>query len=397
MKKFVVIIACMAMIQQATAQTNPQPGYIITNENDTIKGTIDYLSDIKNIHACYFCADGAQDFQKYKPGEIKGYRLINNGIFYVTRTFNVGDTEQTIFAEYLLKGGISLYYVRDVHAQYYYWVDENGKVARMAYDGEKANVPSDENTFRKKRIVEVSQMLGKSPDAQRRLWKTNYSTTDLVDLTREYDETYCTDAGECVQFKFDAKKKYGLKYNFRVEAGVIFNTVRNKHYVGENWIETSCTTPYIGVGADLQIPRFSKSLILETMLTVNKKSGSEEEIDYLQKVTTMHFEYYDLALQLGLAFRLLPQHRISPFVRGGFALNEMLGIKTENMDHYKIGHNEQDFRTRLGMGFYIGFGADIVIGSHTIRVVANYQTHNNDDMAILTKNKAYTVGLGFCF
>jgi hypothetical protein len=67
------------------------------------------------------------------------------------------------------------------------------------------------------------------------------------------------------------------------------------------------------------------------------------------------------------------------------------------MNHYKIGHNDQDFRTRLGQGFYIGAGADIVIGTHSLRIVANYLTHNNDDMAILTKSKTFTVGLGFCF
>ena len=394
------LVTCLGLLFSAismTAQTNPQPGYIITNENDTIRGTIDYLTDFRNMYTCHFRADGAHDFQKYKPGEISGYRLTNTGIFYVTRTFVVGHKEQTIFAEYLLKGGVSLYYARDAHTQYYYWVDEDGKVARMAYDGEKASMSADENTYRKKMIVEVSQMLRKSPDAQKRLWKTNYSSTDLVDLTREYDEAYCTDAGECVQFVFDSKKKYGLKVSFRIEAGVDFNTVRNKHYTGENWIETSCTTPYLGIGADFLIPRFSKSLSLETLLTVNKKSGSEEEIDYLQKVTAMHFEYYDLAWQLGLNYKFLPQRRVSPFIRGGFALNEMFGIETENMDHYKIGHNDQDFRTRLGMGFYIGVGTDISIGSHSLRIVANYLTHNNDDMAILTKSKAFTIGLGFCF
>lgn len=393
MKKIVLLLCLLAVIT-VKAQTNPQPGYIITNENDTIRGTVNYLSDIRNMHGCHFRADGAEDFQIYKPGEIRGYRLMNNGIFYVTRTFMVGNKEETIFAEYLLQGGVSLYYVRDTHMQYYYWVDEDGKVARLAYDGKKV---VDDNTYRRKRIMEVSQMLGKSADAQKRLWKTNFSSKDLVDLTREYDEAYCADAGECVQFVYDAKTKFALKVRFRVEAGVDFNKVRNKHYTGENWIETSCTTPYLGIGADFQIPRFSKNLSLETMLTVNKKSGSENEIDYLQKVTTMHFEYYDLALQLGLAVKLLPEHRICPFIRGGFALNEMFGIETENMEHYKIGHNEQDFRTRLGMGFYVGAGTDIAIGNHSLRVVANYLTHNNDDMAILTKSKAFTIGLGFCF
>ena len=407
-KSLLVILSLLGMSVLAQAQTNPQPGFIVTNENDTIWGTIDYLSDLRNMNACLFKAGNEQTYREYKPEEISGYRLSNNGIFYVTRTLMIGNTEKTVFAEYLLQGGVSLYYARDARTQYYYWVDENGKVARMVYDGQKGKVPYEDQLLRKKRIMEVSQLLVKSADAQQRLWKTNYSATDLMDLTREYNETYCTNAGECVQFKFDAKKKYGIMVRFRAEAGLNFNTVRNKHYTGENWIETNCATPYFGIGADFTIPRFSKILNLETMLTLNKKSGKEDETDYLGKVTNMSFEYYDLEtnmsfeyydleLQLGPALRLLPNSKIRPFVRGGLSVNEMFGIKTENMDHYKIGRHEQDFRTRMGLGFYLGAGVDIAVGSHSIRVDANYVTHNNDDMAILTKSKAFSVGIGFCY
>lgn len=397
MKKVLCVIMAVGLSVLAHAQTNPQPGFIITNENDTVRGTVDYLSDLRNQRGCLFKANGEEGYHNYKPGDISGYRLSNNGIFYVTRTFMVGEAEETVFAEYLLQGGVSLYYVRDVHTQYYYWVDEDGKVARMAYDGEKSNVPSDDQLFRKKRIMEVSQLLGKSAEAQKRLWKTNYSASDLMDLTREYDETYCTSAGECIQFEFDAEKKYRIGIRLRVEAGASFNTVRNKHYTGENWIETNCTYPYFGIGADFNVPRFSKMLYLETLLTLNKKSGSYDEQDYLKKVTAMHFEYYDLELQLGPSIRFLPDKKVCPFIRGAVSLNEMFGIKTENMEQYKIGHNKQDFRTRLGIGFCIGAGIDIAVGKHTLRVGANYVTHNNDDMAILTKSKAFTVGLGFCY
>ena len=66
------------------------------------------------------------------------------------------------------------------------------------------------------------------------------------------------------------------------------------------------------------------------------------------------------------------------------------------MERYKIGRHHQDFRTRLGSGFYVGAGADIAVGKHHLRVVANYLIHNNHDMAILTKSHAFTLGLGFC-
>lgn len=47
MKKAFLIIVCIAFIQQATAQTNPKPGFIITNANDTVYGTNDKYATVR--------------------------------------------------------------------------------------------------------------------------------------------------------------------------------------------------------------------------------------------------------------------------------------------------------------------------------------------------------------
>lgn len=101
------VLLCAAL--PAAAQMNPKAGYIITNEGDTIHGTINYLSAAKNAQACRFQKQGATDFRTYLPGEIRGYRLADNGIYYVTRTLPVDSVQKTMFAEYMLQGGMSLY------------------------------------------------------------------------------------------------------------------------------------------------------------------------------------------------------------------------------------------------------------------------------------------------
>ena len=53
MRKAIFILLAIVSIKLA-AQVNPQKGYIITNENDTIYGTIDYLTDAQNVKACLF-------------------------------------------------------------------------------------------------------------------------------------------------------------------------------------------------------------------------------------------------------------------------------------------------------------------------------------------------------
>ena len=56
MKKEIVLLLLLSamMPMQLTAQVNPHRGYVITNDNDTVYGTIDYLTDARNVKACLF-------------------------------------------------------------------------------------------------------------------------------------------------------------------------------------------------------------------------------------------------------------------------------------------------------------------------------------------------------
>ena len=57
------------------AQINPKQGYVITNEGDTIHGTIDYRSDVRNARECRFAAEGEKEYKTLVPADIKGYRF----------------------------------------------------------------------------------------------------------------------------------------------------------------------------------------------------------------------------------------------------------------------------------------------------------------------------------
>ena len=47
------------------AQITPKQGYIITNESDTIHGTIDYRSDAKNARECHSMAEGRKEYKTF--------------------------------------------------------------------------------------------------------------------------------------------------------------------------------------------------------------------------------------------------------------------------------------------------------------------------------------------
>ena len=134
MNLLLLAVAGMTMAQEYVKPRNPVEGYIITNENDTIHGTVDFLTGEENALACHFQCDGDTIYHSYAPGEIKGFRLYNGGVYYVTRTMPINGNDSTIFAEYLLQGSVSLYRYEDKDDTYYYMTDTEGRIAAIKED-----------------------------------------------------------------------------------------------------------------------------------------------------------------------------------------------------------------------------------------------------------------------
>ena len=191
MKKAILFILLLAtMPMQTTAQVNPQKGYVITNGNDTVHGTIDYLTDARNAKACLFQEKGEEGYKSLSPTDIKGYRLADDGIYYVSRMFNGGERPEPLFAEFLIQGGVSLYRYYYEDYNYFGFVDEGGKEVVIRDD--KLN--SDLGTYNKKlqdrrqKVQDVNALMPHDNTIANRLWKMDMTSNDLTELVRQYDE-----------------------------------------------------------------------------------------------------------------------------------------------------------------------------------------------------------------
>ena len=58
-------VVSSAMAQQTTEPRNPVRGYVITNDNDTLWGTIDYLTGKENAEACHFQDSGLSTARRW--------------------------------------------------------------------------------------------------------------------------------------------------------------------------------------------------------------------------------------------------------------------------------------------------------------------------------------------
>lgn len=71
MKRIILFVLLTISATATIAQTNPKPGYIITNSGDTIRGILDFRTNEKLSKQCEFWANGGKEGKMYKPGEIE--------------------------------------------------------------------------------------------------------------------------------------------------------------------------------------------------------------------------------------------------------------------------------------------------------------------------------------
>ncbi|MDH5382773.1 MAG: hypothetical protein OEW75_18095 [Cyclobacteriaceae bacterium] len=90
-------------------------GYIITQTNDTIRGTIAYLENRKKNQICVFKNEKNGELKEYEPDELKSYKFIDDKLFSSQRIETRKDVNEQVFLEELVTGGVSLYKYKELY------------------------------------------------------------------------------------------------------------------------------------------------------------------------------------------------------------------------------------------------------------------------------------------
>ena len=376
MRNTTIILILIAGLMKASAQTNPQSGYVITLQNDTINGIIDYRTDTKNAHSCMFLADGDSTITEYKPQDIKGYRIKDNGAYYVTKTFPVEGVEKTFFAEFLLSGSVSLYRHRENNTDYFYLVDQNGKIATLRETGDIPFQREDQITNQRKKVQEATQMFQNSQKTLQQLWTTPEITPAfLTKLTKEYNLECHPKDGESIVFNAPEHSPSKIETRLRFETGVGISDMTI--WPNREWrkpLDITALSPVIGVGADVVLPRFSKSLILQATLYYSYTKAHKDPGQFEENFRR-ELEFHDISLQAGAAYSFLPGKTISPIIRAGLSLDVLVGMKTVRMEgYYDADKHVQD--KSGSFRYYAGLGAEMKVGSHKVNLTGNYVMRN---------------------
>lgn len=219
LKQFIfLMLAGITLTLQA--QTDFRHGYVINASGDSLFGKIDYRGDLLMSTICKF-KDDKNVIITYTPGEIRAFRFIE-GKYYVTKEIN----HKKVFLEYLIKGTLNIYYMRDDNGDHLYVDKYDEKLTEIPYSEGIKYVDNKAVFYKTNMHVGILQYyMQDAPEFQSRIQRVKKPDhTNMIKLAEDYHNAVCKDE-KCIVFE---KKQPFLKFNLEAVAGVTkFSNVEN--------------------------------------------------------------------------------------------------------------------------------------------------------------------------
>ena len=180
------------------SQTNYQPGFYITLDNDSIHGLINDRSGVGNYIHCIFKPYKSSKSQKLSPEEIQSYQF-QDGRYFLSKNIYVDSVKRQVFVEFLVDGISDLFLYRD--KEHYFYVIENANGETIELQKEEITDWSDPTQhdpyfhIRKLKVAFADCM-----EIQPQVEQADFSNKSLIKLTRDYHNYVC-DEYECIVYE----------------------------------------------------------------------------------------------------------------------------------------------------------------------------------------------------
>lgn len=252
---FILLFLCSFL--GLRAQTNFLPGYITTNEGDTLKGLIDYRSDSRNARVCVFKPTSEASMQEFLPFSIKGYRF-NDGKYYVSREVTLDGQPTPLFLEYLVNGIADLYFYGDGTSYHYFMEKTDGKLFELTNEEKEINV--DGKLYIKDSKLYIGALKYTFADAEQLFPQINtvkLNHESLINITRKYHDQVCDDY-QCIVYEKQlpaVKLKWGASIGLN---GSVLQFINLELFQDLNFDRTA--TPVLEILLNTTLPRASEKL-----------------------------------------------------------------------------------------------------------------------------------------
>ena len=355
MKKIICSIFSLFLLIEVGAQSDYRVGYIITNEQDTIYGWIDYRGDIRNAKTCSFKEAMTDQTIDYFPSDIAAYRYIDSK-FYISKNIGGIDAPKQVFLEYLVNGLAKLYYYRDTDMNDYYYIEKDDQLYELKKDEREVLIDGTTKIRSTKSYVGVLKATLNVWEMNNEIDKANLEHSSLINIVKNYHDYVCTDGSECIIYE---KKKSVKMLRFAPVVGVDISTIKLMNAFTEKYRFNPSSNLTVGVNLNISIPQIDEKIFLQIQALYTKYYFFDT-YEIPQSWTDIHI--LSNVLQIGFSFKYeYPKGKLRPtFAAGpaGIYLSDATieidkDIYGYSLNEVRAAYEVRNFPTKFMYGFEI--------------------------------------------
>ena len=399
-KELMIITFLLFTGSNIWAQRDYRKGYIITNEQDTIYGWIDYRGDVRNAKICSFRKTETGQATDYTPSDIAAYRYIDSK-FYISKDIGSADEPKQVFLEYLVNGMANLYYYRDEHTEDHYYIEKDDHFLELKIDEKEVEVLVARGVvFKETKKINSYIGLLKATfnvwDMNSEIDKAQLEHKSLINIAKSYHQHVCTDGSECIVYE---KKKPLIALRIGPVAGADLSILKLMEYDVEKYKFDPSTNFTAGVNLNFSMPRINEKFFLQ-MQALYTNYYFFDAYESSQKATDTHIR--SNVLQIGFAIKYeYPKGKWRPTLAAGTAAIWLVdGSIKENTDTYTYDGGVRsstvikDFPTKFMYGFGVTPGIHYYLAKErVIFLQAQYLQCSKLKSADVSPNMVRSFGL----
>ena len=342
MKKLISVLLIFIPEILFAANKEWKSGYVVTTQNDTIKGYIAYRKSMEDQKTCLFKKELHSSEITYTPNDLLAYRY-DDGLYFQSRNVNAPHLKGKYFIECLLEGIINLYCAQIDYSKEM----DDLKSFSPAITAFLAEIPESEywvemicpedlynNELESKRNDQklTSLFFDKIEELKNDIPKASYKRDKMTTLFKKYHDLVCTDR-ECVLYK--EKKKEKIRH-LAIYTGAGFQWKSS----GES---IRATTVHLGAGYSIALSKFSDRILFNSYLGLTYLNDNDPREAY--KLQTL-----GLFNQFSLEGRLMFP-KVQPLLEAGF-YQQVHFIPIKSPD-YPLGYTKYTMGMALSAGLVI--------------------------------------------
>jgi len=413
------IVFLFCIVIKIQAQSDFIPGYIITNDFETIEGHVDYRGEIRNSNICSFKVNKDSEVIDYMPGDIFGYRY-NNGKYYISKEIPFGDTTEIVFLEYIVDGIANLYYYREANGVHYYIEKDDIRLTELTNDLKYYQINGEKEISRptQRYIGVLRAALSDCNEIQPDIDKAKFTHKSLAVIVEDYHNFVCQEGDVCINYQKELERtEFGIGITLGGQSGTLSYVDQKGWFEGvySDFKNTSGFYPVFGLSLEIMSPRISNRITFNTNIEFGKveySGKSEENIGTMVIYNEMYKTSTFLTGTIIINYNF-PTGKIKPFIGIGPGLQLLLndeslrtyqsvisGIPERYEEYDDVPYSKSAFQLKSQIGVRLdnaGLFSPYAALSYDIGLANTKSTESADDAFISHKYQTIGVVLGIYY